>query len=220
MKKLKFTPVGVLIVIVAVLTVLVIAFIQELGSQRREIEELKNRKAETIVIEVSKEPKVAELVDVKPVKEKYFYNIPDEFKNEGGELLRETQKYIYDLSKSKELEYSIIIAQIEVESGYKSSASGDNGNSKGYMQIYQKYHTERLEKLGVTDLLDPIQNVTVGIDYLDELYKKYENYPQALMAYNMGENGARRLWDKGIFETDYTKRILNRAQEIKQDLQD
>ena len=30
-----------------------------------------------------------------------------------------------------------------------------------------------------------------------------------LMAYNMGEDGAARLWEKGIYSTDYTEKYLN-----------
>ena len=35
------------------------------------------------------------------------------------------------------------------------------------------------------------------------------------MAYNMGENGAKRLWDKGIYETDYTNKVIKNIMEIK-----
>lgn len=33
---------------------------------------------------------------------------------------------------------------------------------KGYMQIYEKWHTERMEAEGVTDLFNPYQNIRVS----------------------------------------------------------
>ena len=42
----------------------------------------------------------------------------------------------------------------------------------------------------------------------------------ALMAYNMGENGARALWEQGVTSTQYTIAIQDRAQELKQEIQE
>ena len=39
------------------------------------------------------------------------------------------------------------------------------------------------------------------------------------MAYNMGENGASRLWEKGIFETDYTQSILTIQEQFNDQLE-
>ena len=35
------------------------------------------------------------------------------------------------------------------------------------------------------------------------------------MAYNMGETGAKRLWDNGIYETNYTNKVIKNIMEIK-----
>ena len=35
----------------------------------------------------------------------------------------------------------------------------------------------------------------------------------------MGENGAGRLWDKGVFRTDYTQEILNIQQQFIEQLE-
>jgi len=153
-------------------------------------------------------------------KELYFYNIPNEYVLTGGEFSKEVQEYTYSLCKDRGVDYNLVIALIEEESGYKSKASGDSGKSKGYMQVYKKWHKERMKKLGVTDLYDPYQNILVGVDFLEELFLKYEEPARVLMAYNMGESGATKLWDKGVFETEYSNRILTRAQEIQQDIQD
>ena len=43
--------------------------------------------------------------------------------------------------------------------------------------------------LGVTDSTDPTQNVQGGLSYLQQMYAKFGNWPQALEAYNAGPNG-------------------------------
>lgn len=99
----------------------------------------------------------------------------------------------------------IIIAMIERESRFNANAIGDNGNSFGLMQIQPYWHSQRMAKLGCTNLLDPIQNVKVGIDLLGELYNRYGNIGLALTAYNTGniKNGL----------NNYAKAIIARANE-------
>jgi hypothetical protein len=40
------------------------------------------------------------------------------------------------------------------------------------------------------------------------------------LVYNMGEAGAKRLWKRGVYKTDYSKGVIERSQEIEQDIQD
>ena len=40
-------------------------------------------------------------------------------------------------------------------------------------QIQKKWHWDRMERLGVTDLMGPSGNFRVGCDFLAELYAKY-----------------------------------------------
>lgn len=96
-----------------------------------------------------------------------------------------------------------------------------NGNSKGYMQIYEKWHTERMEAEGVTDLFNPYQNIRVGLNCLREIQDKYlassgENC--VLMVYNMGESTAKKLWAKDIYSSAYSREVIARAQELRQEL--
>jgi hypothetical protein len=149
-----------------------------------------------------------------------YYSIPEEYEKHGGCFPEVVQAYLWYLCEDRNIDYYIVVALIERESNYKYNASGDNGNSVGYMQIYEKWHKERMEAEGVTDLYNPYENIRVGLNFLEELFLKYEDPAKVLMAYNMGESGAKKLWDKGVFETDYSNRILTRSQEIKQDIQD
>jgi soluble lytic murein transglycosylase-like protein len=69
----------------------------------------------------------------------------------------------------------------------------------------------------VTDLSDPYGNFRVGCDYLGELLAQYGDGTdigthKALMAYNLGPSGASRLWARGIFETDYSRAVLEAAE--------
>jgi soluble lytic murein transglycosylase-like protein len=80
----------------------------------------------------------------------------------------------------------IVIAQIKKESNFNPNNIGDGGNSFGLMQIQPRWHSKRMERLGCTDLFDPIQNVKVGIDYLAEKYREYGDIGLALTAYNAG----------------------------------
>ena len=48
-------------------------------------------------------------------------------------------------------------------------------------------------------------------DELDE----YEDPALVCMAYNLGEYGASVLWDKGVYETSYSRKVLSVADEYE-----
>ena len=103
------------------------------------------------------------------------------------------------------------MAIAEHESEFKPDLQGDNGQSLGMMQINTRWHTDRMEALGVTDLTDPVQCAAVAIDYLQELESRYgfEAESEALlMAYNMGPSGARKALNEGRTSTDYSREIM------------
>jgi soluble lytic murein transglycosylase-like protein len=54
-----------------------------------------------------------------------------------------------------------------------------------------------MDRLGVTDLMDPLSNFRVGCDYLAELLGKYE-LEAALTAYNTGSPGHNEYADTVI----------------------
>lgn len=67
-------------------------------------------------------------------------------------------------------------------------------------------------KFGFNDYLDPYQNTRGRSLYNKKIVEEYEDPAKVLMAYNMGETGAKKLWHKGIYETDYTNEIKNAAE--------
>ena len=122
-------------------------------------------------------------------------------------LDKELQNYIIKQAHANGIQPQIVMAMIERESDYNIACMGDGGESYGLMQIQPKWHSERMEKLGCTDLLDPYQNVTVGIDYLCELLSRYEgDVAKALVGYNQGQY-------KGTV-TAYAKGVLARAEAL------
>lgn len=121
------------------------------------------------------------------------------------------QMYIIEQCEKREVDPAVVFAMIERESQYTADAVGDNGNSFGLMQIQPKWHYNRMVELGCTNLLDPYDNVTVGIDLLDDLLDKYEgDYGKALTVYNSGSY-------KGKVSS-YAMAVLDIAEEIKGDV--
>lgn len=109
------------------------------------------------------------------------YNVP---------LDDDLQQYIEKLCREKEIPSSIVIAVIGVESDFTADCIGDNGNSYGLMQIWETEHHDRCLKLDAVNLLDPYQNVRVGIDILAELINTYDgDWDKALSAYNGDKTG-------------------------------
>ena len=137
-----------------------------------------------------------------------LYNVP---------LSIELQLHIIQESEAHGIDPAVIIAMAWKESRYDATAKGDSGKSLGLLQIQPKWHKERMESLDCPDLLDPFQNVTVGVDILASLLSKYDgDISKALMAYNAGAAGANRYWfSKGIYSNDYSEDVLFVASELE-----
>lgn len=100
-------------------------------------------------------------------------------------LTHEEQEWLRAACEEFGVPYALTLGLIEKETKFRNII-GDNGASSGYMQIQKKWHWGRMERLGVTDLLEPNGNFRVGCDLLSELYEKYNDWSFALTAYNMG----------------------------------
>lgn len=125
------------------------------------------------------------------------------------------QEYIQDICEQYGFDrYDIVIALIEKESSYREKVISKTADY-GYMQINTINHEWLSEELGITDFLDGEQNVLAGVHMLSKLYKKYEDIGLALMAYNCGETGARRLLDDGIYSTSYSRAIQENAEKLE-----
>ena len=67
----------------------------------------------------------------------------------------------------------------------------------------------KIQKKGINPL-DHKGNIEAGVLMLSEAVKKYDDFNLALMAYNCGDAGAKRLWNKGIYSTEYSSSVMER----------
>ena len=125
----------------------------------------------------------------------------------------DVQEFIYYLSKGYNMDFTFVMAIIQQESGYQPDAVS-NTDDYGLMQINKVNHGYITEEIGVTNYLDPYDNVRAGMFILRKLFEKYETPEKVLMAYNLGESGAKALWDKGVFETNYSKSVQRIQSEL------
>lgn len=102
----------------------------------------------------------------------------------------------------------LLMAIIEMESA--GQADAENGGCKGLMQISDRWHTDRMERLGVTDIYDVDGNIHVGADYLAELFEEYEDVGIVLMVYHGEKNAANK--EK---LSSYAEEILTRSAELE-----
>lgn len=109
----------------------------------------------------------------------------------------------------------ILFAVMDVESGYQLDAQ--NGECYGLMQIHSINLPWLQEQIGTTDLSDPAQNIKAGAYILSGYLERY-SLTDSLMAYNLGEGGAKAQWAQGIHETAYTRKVLTCLAEGKEEV--
>ena len=122
-----------------------------------------------------------------------------------------TEQFL-EICREYNIDYLLVIALIEMESEFDPDAV--NGTHYGLCQISSKWHSERAKELGVDDLYDPIGNVLVGVDYLNELLGKDKGVTYALMAYRLGEGEAKNKYAEGK-SIPYSDKIEARMKELK-----
>ncbi len=123
-------------------------------------------------------------------------------------LTKEEQEFLYMLSKDYNISYPLLLGIIDFESDFDSDAISES-NDYGLMQINSINHSWLKANLNFEDILDPYNNMRSGCYILSQLYNKYDTENKVLMAYNMGESGARTLWDKGVYSSNYSDKVLN-----------
>lgn len=124
------------------------------------------------------------------------------------------QTYIFEQAEEKGVDPAIVIAIIKRESNFDILAVGDEGNSLGLMQIQPRWSVDRMKELECDNLLDPYQNVKVGIDILADLMEEEGTLEWVLMAYNGGNSYADRLTGEGRV-SDYAKNVIKMSEELE-----
>lgn len=112
----------------------------------------------------------------------------------------ELQQFTYAKCEERGLEYELVLAIIWRESGFNADAVNVNSNGtrdNGIMQINDINREWLKDKHGITDLMDPFQNIDAGTAMLGNLTSKYGPH-NALLAYQYGEGGMARRLKQGI----------------------
>lgn len=154
------------------------------------------------------EHKLSIFVDTTEVRaaEPTIYNI---------DLSEDLQEYTYNMCLNYGIvdHYEIVLAMMWQESNYRADLISST-NDYGIMQINKCNHEWLSETLGITDFLDAKQNINAGTYIISKLLHKYDNEHEALMAYNMGEGGAARCWEQGIYSSHYSRAIMSKHSTI------
>ena len=97
---------------------------------------------------------------------------------------------IVDASKQHDIDPSLVLGVIHVESRYDAFAVSSVG-AMGLMQILPSTGRELAARYGIDwtgpqTLFDPVANVRLGVAYLKQLRDRYGSTSMALAAYNWG----------------------------------
>lgn len=127
----------------------------------------------------------------------------------------EQQKYAYNLCQQYGIQYELFLAVMYKESGFNPNAVG-GGNSYGLCQIHVSNHANLSRKLGVSNFLNPYDNMTAGAyllaHYLNAASSKVSGDAvevYGLNAYNMGEGAYYNYcYSQGILNRGYSNSVI------------
>lgn len=154
---------------------------------------------ETTAPATSKEPSAAPAETPEPVRHR------GDIVSEGRLLAYDLQEIMQDCCEVYGVPYALALAIAEVETHFDPDAVSPT-HDYGLMQINQCNH-EWLQGLGM-DPLTHAGNIEAGLYLISDYLSQYGNTEMALMAYNNGPTGARKLWDAGVYQTDYTRKVM------------
>lgn len=137
--------------------------------------------------------------------------------NENIPLDSEVQKQVQALCVEYEVPYEIVLGVMEAESSFRDWVVA--GNCYGLMMIHSCNFGWLERELGITDLLDPVQNAHAGIHILKMFYEKYGDWNKALVCYNCGDGGAEKnVFKYGYSSTGYSEKCQRLADKWKETL--
>lgn len=122
----------------------------------------------------------------------------------------EYQDYMRTYCAAYGCPYPLALAVAEAESQFDMDAVGALGEV-GIMQLNPgpggTYHAE-LERATGMNPATPAGNIAGGCYLLGKYMNAYGDATKAVMAYSMGETGARKAWAAGVTSTAYSRKIL------------
>ena len=88
------------------------------------------------------------------------------------------------IARERGIDPLLIVALIGIESGFNTQAKSAGGGH-GLMQIIPRYHLDKIpDGLGAKGLLDPVVNVQVGAQILDDAIRRAGSTQAGLQSYN------------------------------------
>ena len=149
-------------------------------------------------------------VEISSVNGINIFKLPEE-----TDIPEEYQNYCIEIGKQYHICPELLMAMIEQESSGRADVVNETGDT-GLLQVNPKWHKERMERLGVSDLTDPYSNILVAADYLEELFQESDgDIYLVLMKYNMKHGRAEELFYKGKF-SEYSVLVEHRARELQE----
>lgn len=138
---------------------------------------------------------------------KIYHNIP---------LSAELQRYAYNICKEEDVPFDLLIGLIQRESSFNPDAISKDGHDFGLCQVRDINFPKLTEELGITDFMNPKNNIRAAVHILSPYIKKYgdESMHLVLMCYNQGESGAKESWKKNTYSTKYTWDIMKNSSEL------
>lgn len=129
----------------------------------------------------------------------------DDIVSQGRLLSYECQQILMDCCDKYSVPYALGLAVAEVETHFDPDAVSGT-DDYGLMQINACNHGW-LAELGF-DVMTYEGNIEAGIYLIAQNIQQYEDFELALMAYNCGPTGAQRLWAQGIYQTEYSQKVM------------
>lgn len=137
---------------------------------------------------------------------KIYYDVPLDF---------EVQDYLFEQCEKYDVPVELVLALIKKESNFKANVISRT-NDYGLMQINKVNHKWLKKELGVTDFLDAKQNILCGVYILSGHLKSVDgDIHKALMQYQFGIAGAKRLWRKNIYSSNHSRNVVKLYEQYK-----
>ena len=172
------------------------------------------------VVEVAEKPRPKELVKIYSIVKLHR---PDMIDAEAWRVA----EVILEESVKRRLDPMMVVAVIQVESGFQNNTVSPMG-ARGLMQIMPdtgKFLTETLSReygfhpaaFRPESLDDPLFNIRLGVYYLHDLTKQFQNLNLALTAYNAGPAEIQNRLEKNLELSDqYASAVLDAYQSYQQ----
>jgi hypothetical protein len=131
-------------------------------------------------------------------------------------LSREHQSFAYSKCKEYGVPFEVMLGLWGAEASWNINIGVTRDTYYGIGQVHIGYNKDYLKTYGV-DLCTPLGGLEGSIIIMrDKLQAHGGDINKALMAYNFGDWGAQKQWDKGVYSTYYTKKILSIANNLKE----